>query len=180
MAEQTAGAAGKKPMAQMTQQSLAAAFAGESQAHIKYAAFAERARREGKANVARLFEAASFAEQVHARSHLRVLGVEGSTAQNLDTAIAGETFEFEEMYPAYLAVAAAQSEAAATRTMKYALDTEVEHARLYTTAKKAVAEGVDLGAEAICVCEVCGYTLIGEAPDRCPLCNAPRKSFKAF
>jgi len=68
-------------MKEMTKANLSAAFAGESQAHMKYLAFADTAEREGFANVARLFRAASFAEQMHATAHLRALSGTGALSQ---------------------------------------------------------------------------------------------------
>jgi rubrerythrin len=78
---------------------LKEAFAGESQANRKYLAFAEKADREGYPQVARLFRAAAEAETVHALNHLRALKGIGSTAENLKEAIAGESAEFQKMYP---------------------------------------------------------------------------------
>ena len=75
----------------MTDQSLHAAFAGESQAAEKYMVFAEQAEEEGFPNIARLFRAISFAESRHARNHFRVMGGIGATADNLKAAFAGES-----------------------------------------------------------------------------------------
>ncbi|HYA49074.1 MAG TPA: rubrerythrin family protein, partial [Burkholderiales bacterium] len=92
----------------MTQDNVGNALAGESQAHIKYLAFSEKAAAEDLPNVARIFKAASYSEQVHATNHLKTLAGVGGTKENLAAAAAGENFEVEEMYPAYLAVAQAQ------------------------------------------------------------------------
>jgi len=89
----------------MTESNLRSAFAGESQAHMRYLIFADRAEKEGYANVARLFRAIAYAEQVHATNHYRELGDINVSPQNLQVAIDGESWEVEEMYPAYLAVA---------------------------------------------------------------------------
>lgn len=167
-------------MRKMTEENLKAAFAGESQAHVKYAAFADRAEREGLTNVARLFRAASFAEQVHATKHLMALQGIGGTADNLAAAIAGETFEVEEMYPAYNAVAELQGEPAALKSMQRALEAEKVHAALYAKAREAAASGRDAEIGTVVVCQACGYTAEGEAPDRCPLCGAPRERFSKF
>ena len=167
-------------MRKMTEENLKAAFAGESQAHLKYLVFAERAEREGLANVARLFRAASFAEQTHATKHLQALQGIGGTADNLAAAIAGETFEVEEMYPAYNAVAELQGETTALRSMQRALEAEKVHAALYTRAKEAAMAGKDAEIGPVVVCQSCGYTAEGEAPDRCPLCGAPRERFSKF
>ena len=167
-------------MRKMTEENMKAAFAGESQAHIKYLAFADKADKEDRPNVARLFRAASFAEQVHALAHLRVLAGVGATADNLEAARGGEEFEIEEMYPAYLAVAELQEEKKAQVSIRHALEAEKRHLALYTEAKAAVAAGADLDADQIHVCGRCGYTGAGEAPERCPVCNAPQEQFQVF
>lgn len=167
-------------MKKMTEDNLKAAFAGESQAHMKYMLFAEKAERDGLANVARLFRAASYAEQVHASRHLRTLLGVGSTADNLAAAIAGETYEFESMYPAFESVAKLEGEGGATKAIQYAMEAEKVHAQLYTRAKEAVAMGRDTEMGPVVVCEVCGYTAEGEVPDKCPLCGALRERFRKF
>lgn len=167
-------------MRKMTEDNLRAAFAGESQAHMKYLAFAERAREQGLNNVARLFTAIAFAEQVHATNHLRVLEGLGDTSANLAAAIEGETFEVEEMYPAYIEVAKLQGEAAAERSASRAMEAEKVHAAMYQRAKQAVDAGKDADVADVYVCEVCGYTVEGEAPERCPLCGAPKERFRKF
>jgi len=165
---------------EMTKQNLKAAFAGESQAHMKYLAFAERAEQEGKPNAARLFRALSFAEQVHALKHLQVLGEVGSTADNLATANAGETFEVEEMYAAFVAVSELQGEAPATRSMSRAQQAEKVHANLYAQAREAVVAGQDADMPSVYVCPFCGYAHVGSAPDKCPICGAAKDQFRAF
>ena len=164
----------------MTVAYLTAAFAGESQAHVRYLIFAERARKEGFPNLARLFEAISFAEQVHATNHLRELGMVKGSGDNLQVAIDGETTEVEEMYPAFRAVAEFQGEKGAQRSMTYALEAEKIHAVLYAEAKAAVGEGQDIEAGPIQICDVCGHTLLGDAPERCPVCGAAQSRFRAF
>ena len=167
-------------MHDMTKANLEAAFAGESQAQTKYLIFADRAEKEGFSNVARLFRATSFAEQVHATSHLRTLGGIGKTVNNLEAAIGGETYEVEEMYPAFIAVAEVQEEKAAVRSNKYALEAEKVHAALYTQAKAAVGAGNDTDIGQVHVCSACGWTGEGEPPDECPLCGAKKDKFVTF
>jgi len=164
----------------MTHEDLAGAFAGESQAHMKYKAFAEVADKEKLPNVARLFRAISYAEQMHATNHLRVLGGIGKTSDNLAAAFAGETFEINEMYPAYMVVAELQGEKKAHGSMGDALAAEKVHAEMYTAAQAAVAGGKDIAATPIWVCETCGWTVEGEAPEKCPVCGAVRTKFKQF
>ena len=165
-------------MHKMTQANLEAAFAGESQAHMKYLIFADKAEQEGFPNVARLFRAISYAEQVHATSHFRALGNLGKTADNLVAAIGGETYEVEEMYPAFQAVAELQEEKSAVRSNKWALEAEKVHAGMYEMARQAVLGGKDAEVGEVHICEACGWTVEGEPPERCPLCGAKRERFR--
>ncbi len=167
-------------MKHMTEENLKAAFAGESQAHMKYTNFAERAEKEGRPNVARLFHATAFAERVHASNHLRALAGVEDTASNLTAAIEGETFEVEEMYPAYKAAAEAQGESKALRSMDWAMKAEVVHADLYAQARQAAQAGKDIEAQDIWVCTACGFTMEGTAPDVCPVCGAKHDKFRKF
>nr|HID14511.1 rubrerythrin family protein [Anaerolineae bacterium] len=167
-------------MHRMSQSNLEAAFAGESQAHMKYLIFADRAGREGFPNVARLFRAIAYAEQVHATNHFKTLGNLGQTAANLEAAIGGETYEVKEMYPAFQAVAELQEEKAALRSNTWALEAEKVHAGMYERARQAVLAGTDAEVGDVYICEMCGWTVEGEPPDRCPLCGAKREKFRKF
>ena len=167
-------------MHKMTQANLEAAFAGESQAHMKYLIFADKAEREGLPNVARLFKGIAYAEQVHATNHFKALKSLGKTADNLGAAIGGETYEVEEMYPAFLAVAELQEEKSAVRSNSWALEAEKVHAGMYGAAKAAVEAGKDAEIGQVYVCPVCGWTGEGEPPDECPLCGAKKEKFVTF
>jgi rubrerythrin len=167
-------------MKEMTRDNLKAALAGESQAHIKYLAFSAKAEKEGKPNIARLFQAIAYAEQVHAINHLKELSGVGDTVANLEAAIGGENFEVDEMYAAYLAVAEEQGEKGAKRSMTYAIEAEKIHAEMYADAKEVAQAGQDLDIGQVYICPVCGFTHIGEPPDHCPVCNAKKELFKAF
>lgn len=164
----------------MTKDNLKAAFSGESQAHMKYLIFSDKAENEGFTNIARLFAAVAFAERVHASSHLNALNGNNRTIDNLDIAIEGETFEVHEMYPAYKTVAELQDEKKAVGTMHYALEAEKVHAVLYAEAKGAVKGGKDLEIGEINICPVCGHTVPGEVPGRCPICGVQGNKFKRF
>jgi rubrerythrin len=167
-------------MKKMTEANLKEAFAGESQAHMKYLAFAEKATREGKPEVARLFNAIAYAERVHAINHLRELGGIGDTLTNLGEAMGGENFENTEMYPAYEAVAKLQEEKGALRTIFYALEAEKIHEVMFGDAAETLKEASDLPAQKVFVCSVCGHTIFGDAPDRCPICKAVKAKYKEF
>jgi rubrerythrin len=172
---QGGGKKGETVMA--TSENLQDAFAGESQANRKYLAFAKKAEADGFPQVAKLFRAAAEAETVHAHAHFRVMGGIRDTASNLQAAIEGEGFEFQEMYPNYLAEAQAEGNKPAAYSFKNALAVEETHHGLYTEALKAVKEGKDLSEAQIFVCPVCGHTVIGEPPDKCPVCGAPKARF---
>lgn len=164
----------------MTRENLKSAFSGESQAHMKYLLFADKAEEEGFKGVARLFRAIAFAERVHAANHLNALDGVTPTAGNLEAAIGGETFEVNEMYPAYEAVAELQDEQKAVKSMHYAVEAEKIHATLYFKAKDAVKSGADFEIGEISICPVCGHTVTGKVPHRCPVCGIPGERFKAF
>jgi len=164
----------------MTAENLAAALAGESQASQKYLAFADVADVEGYPNVARLFRAVAYAESMHARNHLSVLGGIGTTTENLKAAWGGETFEITEMYPAYDAVAKLQENESAQMSIRYALKAEMDHQGIYDSTLKGVEGQKDLGAETVRVCPICGHTVIGDAPDECPQCGTAGAYFKEF
>lgn len=160
-----------------TKDNLQAAFAGESQANRKYLAFAKKADEEGFPQVAKLFRAAAAAETVHAHAHLRVMKGVNSTAENLQAAIEGEGYEFRQMYPDFLKEAEAEGNQPAAYSFKNALAVEKIHHGLYNQALAAVKSGGDLPQTKIYVCEVCGNTVKGQAPDKCPICNAPKDKF---
>lgn len=160
-----------------TTDNLKDAFAGESQANRKYLAYAKKAETDGFPEVAKLFRAAAEAETVHAHAHLRALDGVQSTEDNLKEAIAGEGFEFKEMYPPYLATAEEEGNKRAAISFKNALAVEETHYGLYSEALKAVQAGQDLPAQKIQVCSICGHTHYGDAPDRCLVCGAPAERF---
>jgi rubrerythrin len=161
-----------------THDNLQAAFAGESQANRKYLAFAAKADAEGRPQIAKLFRAAAATETVHAHAHLRVMGGIKDTKQNLQAAIEGEGHEFKEMYPAFIREAEAEGNKAAVISFRNANAVEKIHYDLYTKALETLEAGMDLAPVAIHVCEVCGNTVVGEVPDKCPVCGASKSKFK--
>jgi rubrerythrin len=156
---------------------LQEAFAGESQANRKYLAFAKKADADGKPMIARLFRAAAAAETVHAHAHFRVMSGVSDTGANLQAAIEGEGFEFQNMYPKFLAEAEAEGNKAAIATFRNALKVEETHHGLYSEALQAERAGNDLPNQAIYVCEVCGQTVYGAPEDPCSVCGARSDKF---
>jgi rubrerythrin len=163
-----------------TEDNIRIAFAGESQAHMRYLIFAQKAEDEGRPNLARLFRAISYAEQVHATNHFKSLGDLRDSSNNLKMAIDGETYEVEEMYPAFNEVAKLQNEKVAEQFTNFALQAEKVHAGMYQEAKQAIDSGKDVDIGDVYICEVCGWTVEGETPDRCPVCGSPKEKFRKF
>ncbi len=160
-----------------TDKNLWAAFAGESQANRKYLAFAKKAEQDAFPQVAKLFRAAAEAETIHAHAHLRVLGGVKDTAENLQEAIEGEGHEFKEMYPQFLKEAEQEGNKPATFSIKNAMAVEEIHHGLYAEALEAVKSGSDLAQTQIHVCPVCGNTVYGTPPDKCPICGCAGAKF---
>ena len=157
-----------------TREDLEQAFAGESQAYMRYLAFAERADQEGFTGVAKLFRAAARAEMVHAHSHLRVLGTVKGTKENIKSAIEGETHEFKKMYPAMVKDSVEENEMEARHSFEYAMSIEMVHAKLF---QKALENPAASPEATYYVCPVCGYTLIAKAPKKCPYCGVDASKF---
>ena len=160
-----------------TNENLKNAFAGESQANRRYAAFARKADKEGFPQIAKLFRAAAEAEAIHALNHLKVMGELKETAANLDAALSGETFEFKEMYPKYLEIAKHEGNKLAAWSFDVANKVEQIHANLYAKAIEALKNNKALAKTDYYVCSVCGNTVEGSPPERCPICGAPKNRF---
>jgi rubrerythrin len=142
-----------------------------------YLAFAKKAEAEGFKQIAKLFRATAEAETIHAHAHFRVMGGVKTTADNLQSAMNGEGYEFQTMYPKFLAEAEAEGNKAAALSFKGAMAVEKIHHGLYSEALKTLKAGQDLKAAAIYICPVCGNTVIGQAPDKCEICGAPKDKF---
>ncbi len=169
-------------MRKMVEKALNEAFAGESMAHMKYLIFSEIAQKKGKKNLARLFEAVAYAEFVHAKNHANVLGIPKDNVENLESAQGGEAFEIDDMYPAYMAIAELFEDKQAQRSIKYAIEAEKIHEKLYKETKEVVENGDDFTEDEIYICPVCGYTHVGKKgmPEKCPVCGVSSDKFKEF
>jgi len=160
-----------------TEENLKHAFAGESQANRRYLAFAKKAEEEGYIQVAKLFKAAAEAETIHALNHLRITGQVKSTLENLEAAVSGETFEFKEMYPEYIAAAKQEGNKQAAWSFNVANQVEQVHAKLFAKAIDSLKSKKPLDQVDYYVCSVCGNTVEGSPPDVCPICGAPKEKF---
>ena len=180
-----------QPTATKTLDNLQTAFNGESNAKARYLAFAEKAEAEGYGKVASLFRAAARAEDIHAINHAEVIRKLGatptadvktpevkSTAENLQTAIKGESYERDAMYPEFLKQAREDGNKDAFRTFNLAKEAEAEHAKLYTEASNNLAAWKTT-AQPFYVCPSCGYTTATLNFDKCPVDFTPRDKFIA-
>ncbi len=156
-----------------TIKNLMDAFAGESQANRKYTAYAKKAEAEGKTNAAKLFKAAADAETIHALKHFEVAGKIGTTAENLQDGINGETYEFETMYPPFIEQAEAEGNKAAVRTFTYAMEAEKVHAKLYKEALENIDETEEVSYY---LCPICG-NIEKSVPEKCSICGVPGSKF---
>lgn len=161
-----------------TEENLQSAFAGESQANRRYLFFADKADKEGYPQAARLFRAAAEAETVHARNHFAAMDGIGSTRENLMAGAIGEHYEFTRMYPPFIEQAEAENNQRAELSFKYANAVEQVHHKYYEAAIEALDAGQQLKDEPYFVCPVCGNTVAGEAPEKCPICSTPGSKFK--
>ena len=161
-----------------TGENAQSAFAGESQANRKYLFFAEKAEQEGHKRIARLLRAAAEAETVHARNHLGVLQGIKSTRENLQAAIGGEHHEFTEMYPAFIKQAETEGDKKAKESFDLANKVEQIHHTLYKAALAMLEKGQTAELRPFYVCQRCGNTMEGEAPETCPICGVPKRLFK--
>lgn len=161
-----------------TEDDLKAAFAGESQANRRYLAFAKKADKDGLTQVAKLFRAVAAAETVHAHSHFRAMNGVGSTTENLQTAIAGENYEWTSMYPEFIQDAEAESVKRALASFRFAFEVEKVHEQLYRKALTALESQNPMEEVDYYVCPVCGYTHEGPMDGLCPVCKTPANKYE--
>jgi len=163
-----------------TKENLMAAFAGESQANRKYLSFSKKAKKDGFANVSRIFAAVAEAETIHALKHFEIAGKIGSTLENLKAASEGEEYEFTEMYPEFIETAKEEGQDQALQTLEYANEAEKVHGGIFKDLVKMVAEGKDAEVGEVHLCPVCGWVGFEPIPDQCPICNTAKKVFHVF
>jgi len=176
---------------------LLAAVQGETNANAKYTAFAEKAKEEGYNVIAQLFRATADAEANHANDEWAVLksmnitqdrpAAEtpevGTTAENLQAAYDGETYEWTEMYPGFKAVADSEKISAASKIFNYAMKAEHVHANNYNDVLTKLTDGdtavIDSAYAVVYRCPVCGE-VVTTLPNRCPICGTVGSRFVMY
>ena len=174
-----------------TLQNMQTAFNGESNAHVRYLAFAKQADSEGYGQVASLFRAAALAEEVHAANHAAVIKEMGAvpqaniespvvkaTRENLEAAIKGETYERDTMYPAFIKQATLDGNSAAITSLNFAKTAEAEHAKLYARCLQNLDNLKGSKSTIFFVCPTCGYTTSEMNFANCPSCFTLGEKFE--
>jgi rubrerythrin len=155
---------------------LKEAFAGESKAHVRNLAFAQKAEVDGFPQIARLFKAVAEAERVHAAEYLKYLeGVIGETEDNLRAAFESEIKAKTDIYPPLIQEAFSLKREDVAWSFSRSRDVEERHAKLYKDALEAMITEKETKYH---VCQVCGYIFEADLPDECPVCRAKRENFK--
>lgn len=178
---------------------LKEAINGESNAKRKYELFSEQAAQENP-EIALLFKAASYAESLHIKNHLKALSaitkasvnpedfvkVDDSelknhvkdTRSNLQEAIDGETYEFKKMYKQFVRNAIKEGDIVSELTFRLAREAEKVHAKLYSNYLKQLEKNKEFEPVEIYVCTICGNIELAPLPDICPICDHDKKFFK--
>lgn len=191
-----AGVSGHDPTSSTTVDNLKAAYIDESTASKKYADYAKKAAEEGFNNIARLFQATSMAESIHASNHKTALEKNGetiaapkigsyeikSTAENLEDAIKGENYEVEVMYADFIKTAVKENFNSAITTLTWASDTEKKHLDFYKKALAALQSSNEKSlSEKYFVCPKCGNTFdAGNVENPCSFCMTGKSKFISF
>lgn len=166
-----------------TEKNLNAAFAGESQARVKYQFYASKARKEGYEQIASIFEETSDNEKEHAKIWYKILHDGGvpSTEENLKDAIKGENYEETEMYVKFANEAREEGFEEIAKLFEEVGKIEAEHEKRYQKVLENIEKGIVFKGDGVTVwkCRNCGYIHIGDsAPEVCPVCKHPQSYFE--
>ena len=166
-----------------TYDNLKTAFAGESQARVKYQFFASRAKKDGYEQIAEIFTETSDNEKEHAKLWYKYLndGAVADTRTNLEIAAAGEDYEWTDMYKEFARIAREEGFDEIADKFDGVGAIEKEHEERYRKLIKNIDDDVVFKSEKVTVwkCRNCGYTFVGEeAPEDCPVCAHPQAYFE--
>jgi rubrerythrin len=177
-----------------TEQNLLKAFAGESQARMRYDYFAKQAKKEGLEQISAIFEETSLNEREHAKRFFKFLeggsveitatypaGRIGTTLENLQAAAEGENEEWTALYPEFARIAEEEGFKEVSMAFKLISKVEKAHEERYNTLYTNLIEGKVFEREGKIVwkCRNCGYLHEGtKAPQNCPACLHPQSYFE--
>ena len=164
-----------------TEENLKDALSGESQARAKYMKFAGVANKEGHQAIAKTFQETADNEYEHAAIIMNLLGIPGSTADNLKAAGSGEMHEWTKMYPEFLEQARKEKNDRAVKFFENIIRIEQHHMKRYQLILERLQKGTlyKSDKEEYWFCTNCGFLHRGkEAPKVCPNCLHPQGYFK--
>ena len=166
-----------------TEKNLNAAFAGESQARVKYQFYASKAKKDGYEQIANIFEETSDNEKEHAKIWYKILHDGGvpSTEENLKDAIKGENYEETERYVKFAKEAREEGFEEIAKLFEEVGKIEAEHEKRYQKVLENIEKGIVFKGDGVTVwkCRNCGYIHIGDsAPEECPVCKHPQSFFE--
>lgn len=166
-----------------TKKNLETAFAGESQAHTKYLYYASKAKKDGYEQIADIFTETALNEKEHAKIWFKLLhdGAVPDTRENLKDGIAGEEYEWTDMYKKFAKEARAEGFEDIAQKFEGVGAIEKEHEARYQKLLKNIDDDIVFKSDQVTVwkCRNCGYIFVGdEAPEVCPVCNHPRAYFE--
>ncbi len=164
-----------------TEQNLAAAFAGESQARNKYTYFASVAKKEGYEQISAIFQHTADNEKEHAKMWFKLLGELGNTTENLEAAAAGENYEWTDMYATFAKEADEEGFAEIAEKFRAVARIEKSHEERYLKLLSNVQmqKVFEKSDEIMWECRNCGHLVIGKkAPQVCPVCAHPQSYFE--
>jgi len=166
-----------------TEANLMAAFAGESQARVKYGYYASKARNDGYEQIANIFQMTSDNEKEHAKIWFKLLhdGAVPDTMQNLSDAADGENYEWTDMYAGFAKTAREEGFDAIAAKFEMVAAIEKEHEERYRKLLANIKEGLVFSrdGDTVWICGNCGHIVIGKkAPQLCPVCAHPQSYFE--
>ena len=164
-----------------TEQNLAAAFAGESEARNKYTYFASRAKKEGYEQISALFQKTADNEKEHAEMWFKELHGIGDTAANLANAAEGENYEWTDMYAGFAETAEKEGFHELAEKFRLVAAIEKHHEERYRALLKNVETSAVFARSEVKVweCRNCGHIVVGtEAPEICPTCDHAKAYFE--
>ena len=164
-----------------TRKNLEAAFAGESQASVKYGYYAKAAKKEGYVQIGSIFAETAGNEAEHAKLWFKELNGIGDTADNLKAAAAGENYEWTDMYDSFAKTAEEEGfpELAARFRLVGAIEKHHEERYRALLHNIEMAEVFAKSEVKVWECRNCGHIVVGtQAPEVCPTCNHPQSYFE--
>lgn len=166
-----------------TWQNLATAFAGESQASIKYQYYASKAKKDGFEQISAIFDETSHNEKEHAKIWFKILhdGAVPDTDKNLKDAANGENYEWTDMYKKFAKEARDEGYDELATKFDEVAAIEKEHETRYLKLLDNVEHDVVFKSDKVTVwkCRNCGHIYVGDtAPEVCPVCEHPRSYFE--